>query len=171
FNQTLIKPVSSKLCFNINNVFNHSFLLTSVHRPILYEIMEAIYNKESLLLIGDTGVGKTALVDYISKLFNKKLHVFVFSEQSEASDLIGNYYPFNMSVKTNELLNKFQNFVTNYFAMYTNTKELNLFFLKLKIMISEKKYSTCLRTCYQFVKYVMTTVQNCTESFNLKAVK
>ncbi|CRH03807.1 dynein-related AAA-type ATPase, putative [Plasmodium relictum] len=168
FNETL-KNEYPKINFNFDKIYNYSFLLTSVHKSIIYEIIEGVYNKESILLIGDTGVGKTALIDYISKIFEKKLHVFVFSEQSEASDLIGNYYPFNINVKANELFEKLKRLTSK--MKYICKKELNLFYLKLRIILSEKKYITFLNTCYNYVKYIMENFKKNTKLFDMKIIK
>ncbi|SBS89388.1 dynein-related AAA-type ATPase, putative, partial [Plasmodium malariae] len=159
-----------KVVFNYEKISNYSFILTSVHKSILYEIIEGVYNKESILLIGDTGVGKTALVDYISKIFETKLHVFVFSEQSEASDLIGNYYPFNISVKTNELFEEFKK-LNHKISCYIHEKELDVFYIKLSIILSEKKFLTFLNTCYNYVKCVITNFKNNTKLFDMKIIK
>ncbi|CRG95848.1 dynein-related AAA-type ATPase, putative [Plasmodium gallinaceum] len=168
FNETL-KNKYPKINVNFDKIYNYSFLLTSVHKSIIYEIIEGIYNKESVLLIGDTGVGKTALIDYISKIFEKKLHVFVFSEQSESSDLIGNYYPFNISAKTNELFEELKSL--NSKLSYICKKELSLFYLKLRIILSEKKYITFLNTCYNYVKYVIENIKKNAKIFDMKTIK
>ncbi|SBT44952.1 dynein-related AAA-type ATPase, putative [Plasmodium ovale wallikeri] len=169
FNETM-KGRYRKLSLNMKRLFSSSFLLTSVHKSILYDIIEGVYNKESILLVGDTGVGKTALVDYISKLFGKKLHVFVFSEQSEASDLVGNYYPFNISVKTNELFKEMKR-LNCKIGSYILEKELGLFYIKLRIQLSEKKYITFLNTCRNFANLVMNSFQNNTKLYDMKIIK
>ncbi|GAW82891.1 dynein-related AAA-type ATPase [Plasmodium gonderi] len=169
FNETL-KKKNQKISLNFHKIDNYSFFLTSVHKSILYEIIEGVYNKESILLIGDTGVGKTALIDYISKIFEKKLHVFVFSEQSEASDLIGNYYPFNISVKTNELFEELK-CLNSKISDYLCPKELHIFYLKLRIILSEKKFITFLNTCHNFAKCLIDNFENDTTIFDMHIVK
>ncbi|VTZ66448.1 dynein-related AAA-type ATPase, putative [Plasmodium chabaudi chabaudi] len=169
FNITL-KSKYKKISLDFDKIYNHSFLLTSVHKSIIYEIIEGVHNKESILLLGDTGVGKTALIDYISNIFDKKLHVFVFSEQSESSDLIGNYYPFNINVKTNEIFSDLKKLISKINS-YLTEKEVNLFFLKLRILLTEKKYITFLNTCYNFISTVIDVFQNDTQIFDMKIVK
>ncbi|ETB59795.1 hypothetical protein YYC_03183 [Plasmodium yoelii 17X] len=169
FNITL-KNKYKKISLDFNKIYNHSFLLTSVHKSIIYEIIEGVHNKESILLLGDTGVGKTALIDYISNVFGKKLHVFVFSEQSESSDLIGNYYPFNINVKTNEIFSDLKKLISKINS-YLSEKEVNLFCLKLRILLTEKKYTTFLNTCYNFISTIIDIFQNDSQIFDMKIVK
>ncbi|ANQ06647.1 Uncharacterized protein PCOAH_00007910 [Plasmodium coatneyi] len=169
FNETL-RNEKGKISLQCEKITNQSFLLTSVHKSILYEIIEGVHNKESILLIGDTGVGKTALVDYVAKIFGKKLLVFVFSEQSEASDLIGNYYPFNISVKTNELFEELKN-LNFQVGKHLCPKELDMLYLKLKILLSEKKFITFLNTCHNFAKCLVEKFENDTSIFDMRVVK
>ncbi|KJP89006.1 hypothetical protein AK88_01298 [Plasmodium fragile] len=169
FNETLRKE-KGKICLHCEKITNPSFLLTSVHKSILYEIIEGVHNKESILLIGDTGVGKTALVDYVAKIFRKKLLVFVFSEQSEASDLIGHYYPFNISVKTNELFEELK-ILNSQLGKQLCPKELDMLYLKLKIVLSEKKFITFLNTCRNFAKCLVEKFENDTSIFDMSVVK
>ncbi|KMZ78504.1 hypothetical protein PVIIG_01281 [Plasmodium vivax India VII] len=169
FNETLRRE-KGKISLQCENITSHSFLLTSVHKSILCEIIEGVHNRESILLIGDTGVGKTALVDYVAKIFRKKLLVFVFSEQSEASDLIGNYYPFNISVKANELFEEMKN-LNAQIGSHLCAKELDVLYLKLKIVLSEKKFITFLNTCHNFAKWLVRKFENDTSIFDMRVVK
>ncbi|KAI5949928.1 hypothetical protein KGF54_005406 [Candida jiufengensis] len=50
---------------------------------------------EPLLLVGETGTGKTTIVQQIAKILHKTLTVINVSQQTEAGDLLGGYKPIN----------------------------------------------------------------------------
>eukprot|EP00371_Babesia_bovis_P002713 XP_001611360.1 ATPase associated with various cellular activities (AAA) family protein [Babesia bovis T2Bo] len=70
---------------------------TSVHLKVLHQLMSCYLYNEPVLLVGETGTGKTAIVQQFAKLTGNVLKVYVFSDQSEAEDLIGGFYPDNMA--------------------------------------------------------------------------
>ncbi|ORM41180.1 Midasin [Babesia sp. Xinjiang] len=70
---------------------------TSVHLKVLNQLMSCYLCNEPVLLVGETGTGKTAIVQHFAKITDNTLKVYVFSEQSEAEDLIGGFYPDNIS--------------------------------------------------------------------------
>ena len=70
-----------------------SFTLTSVHLRMLQKIARGIQNGEGILVVGDTGVGKTTTVQFLSKELGVEMHVYNFSDQTEGSDLIGGLKP------------------------------------------------------------------------------
>lgn len=49
----------------------------------------SIHLHEHVLLIGETGTGKTTIVQHLSHVFGKKLIVLNMSQQSDSSDLLG----------------------------------------------------------------------------------
>jgi midasin len=63
---------------------------------ILERISSAVKNKEPLLLVGETGTGKTTSVQQLASLMGKRLVPFNLSQQSEGSDLLGGFKPVNI---------------------------------------------------------------------------
>ncbi|QIX00355.1 hypothetical protein AMS68_005872 [Peltaster fructicola] len=63
---------------------------------MMERIAAAVANRESLLLVGETGVGKTTSVQYLAGQLGKRLIAFNLSQQSEAGDLLGGFKPVNM---------------------------------------------------------------------------
>ncbi|GIX62214.1 midasin, putative [Babesia caballi] len=70
---------------------------TRVHLKVLHQMMSCYLCNEPVLLVGETGTGKTAIVQHFAKLTGNTLKVYVFSEQSEAEDLIGSFFPDNIA--------------------------------------------------------------------------
>lgn len=48
---------------------------------------------EPVLMVGETGTGKTAAVGYLAELLGKRLTALNLSNQTEAGDLIGGFRP------------------------------------------------------------------------------
>ncbi|CDR96456.1 ATPase associated with various cellular activities (AAA) family protein, putative [Babesia bigemina] len=70
---------------------------TRVHMKVLHQLMSCYLCNEPVLLVGETGTGKTAIIQHFAKVAGKTLKVYVFSEQSEADDLLGSFFPDNIA--------------------------------------------------------------------------
>ena len=56
-------------------------------------ILAAVASSEPLLLVGETGIGKTTLIQHLAGAVGQKLTVINLSQQSETSDLLGGLKP------------------------------------------------------------------------------
>lgn len=56
---------------------------------LLEVIAGAVKNDEPVLLIGETGVGKTSSIQYLAKVLHQKMVVVNLNRQSDSSDLLG----------------------------------------------------------------------------------
>ena len=70
-----------------------SFTLTSVHLRTMQRVGRGISHSEGILVVGDTGVGKTTTIQFLANQLGVKMHVYNFSDQTEGSDLIGGLKP------------------------------------------------------------------------------
>ncbi|TID14681.1 hypothetical protein E6O75_ATG08827 [Venturia nashicola] len=70
---------------------------TSPHTLRLIEkLASALDNQEPMLLVGETGIGKTTCVQYLAERLGRKLVSFNLSQQSESGDLLGGFKPVNV---------------------------------------------------------------------------
>ena len=70
---------------------------TNAHTLRLLErIASAVAEKEPLLLVGETGTGKTTSLQYFANQLGKKVVAFNLSQQSESGDLLGGFKPVNI---------------------------------------------------------------------------
>lgn len=56
---------------------------------LMERILQCIKMNEPVLLVGETGVGKSAIVQAVAAFCNATLHVVNLSQHSDAADLIG----------------------------------------------------------------------------------
>ncbi len=70
-----------------------SFAQTGSSMRLMERLSAAIQMQESILLVGETGVGKTTVIQEIAKLSDKRFAVVNLSQQTDSSDLIGGFRP------------------------------------------------------------------------------
>jgi midasin len=67
---------------------------TTVHaKRLLEQISVAVKHREPLLLVGETGIGKTTVVQQLAESLGHQLVAVNLSQQSEAGDLLGGFKP------------------------------------------------------------------------------
>ena len=69
------------------------FVHTGHSARLLEQLTTCLQMKESALLIGETGTGKTAMVQHIASHVGAKLIVLNLSQQTDSSDLLGGFKP------------------------------------------------------------------------------
>lgn len=74
---------------------NTSFARTNHSLRLMEQIGVAVQMTEPVLLVGETGTGKTTVVQQVAKQMNKSLTVINVSQQTETGDLLGGYKPVN----------------------------------------------------------------------------
>ncbi|KAK9461137.1 uncharacterized protein V1516DRAFT_664297 [Lipomyces oligophaga] len=62
-------------------------------RRIFLLVNEAIKNREPVLLVGETGCGKTSVCQVLAEIYGKSLHIVNAHQNTEASDIIGAQRP------------------------------------------------------------------------------
>ncbi|KAJ8120619.1 hypothetical protein ONZ43_g2717 [Nemania bipapillata] len=71
------------------------FANTNHARRLLEQIAIAVKLQEPVLLVGETGIGKTTVVQQLADTLGHKLVAVNLSQQSEVGDLIGGFKPVN----------------------------------------------------------------------------
>jgi len=74
-------------------VQSEDFVFTSTTLRLVEQVSVALEHHESVLLVGETGTGKTTAVQELAKLRGKRLHVFNLNQNTDSSDLLGGFKP------------------------------------------------------------------------------
>ncbi|KAJ9609057.1 AAA ATPase midasin [Cladophialophora chaetospira] len=98
------------------------FALTSTARRTLDRIAASAESSEPCLLVGETGVGKTTMVQHIANLVGQTLTVVNLSQQSEAGDLLGGLKPVTTRSLVLPVLEKFNALFDDTFSAKRNEK-------------------------------------------------
>ncbi|KAK3357586.1 hypothetical protein B0T25DRAFT_604507 [Lasiosphaeria hispida] len=69
------------------------FATTTHAKRLLEQIAVAVQHREPLLLVGETGVGKTTVIQQLADSLGRQLIAINLSQQSEAGDLLGGFKP------------------------------------------------------------------------------
>lgn len=101
---------------------NTDFARTKHSKRLMEQIGMAIEMVDPVLLVGETGTGKTTVVQEVAKMMNKKLTVINVSQQTESGDLLGGYKPVNAKTVAIPLQEIFENLFLATFSQKKNAK-------------------------------------------------
>ncbi|CAA7023541.1 unnamed protein product [Microthlaspi erraticum] len=83
------------------------FVETRTSTRLLEKIARSVEYNEPVLLVGETGTGKTTLVQNLAQWIGQKLTVLNLSQQSDIVDLLGGFKPIDASLMCRMLYNEF----------------------------------------------------------------
>lgn len=102
------------------------FAPTTHARRLLEQIAVAVDSKEPVLLVGETGIGKTTVVQQLSDSLGHKLVAVNLSQQSEVGDLLGGFKPINVRNLAVPLKEEFEDlFASTGISQQKNQKYLD----------------------------------------------
>lgn len=116
----LIKVASDKALFA--NKKGSSFARTNHSLRLMEQIGVSIDMAEPVLLVGETGTGKTTVVQQMAKLMNKNITVINVSQQTESGDLLGGFKPVNTKTVAIPIQETFENLFLATFSKKKNEK-------------------------------------------------
>lgn len=97
-----------------------SFATTNHALRLMEQISVAVQMTEPVLLVGETGTGKTTVVQHLCRLLNKTLTVINVSQQTETGDLLGGYKPVNSKTIAIPIQEKFESLFAATFSLKKN---------------------------------------------------
>ena len=98
------------------------FATTTHAKRLLEQIATAVKLREPVLLVGETGIGKTAVIQQIAESLGHKLIAVNLSQQSEVADLLGGFKPVNIRSLALPLKEEFEDL---FAAMRISESETN----------------------------------------------
>lgn len=102
----------------------NEFFFTRPSACLLERIAVCLALKEPVLLVGETGTGKTSCVQYLARSTGNKLTVINMNQQSESADLLGGYKPVNLKLLISPVREEFEILFRTFFAIEPNKKYL-----------------------------------------------
>ncbi|XP_018570303.1 midasin [Anoplophora glabripennis] len=101
------------------------FSFTRPTSILLERIMCCINLNEPVLLVGETGTGKTSSVQYLAHTIGQKLVVINMNQQSDSADLLGGFKPVDLKFIVAPIRREFERIFCNYFQVEPNKKYLS----------------------------------------------
>ncbi|GES99488.1 midasin [Rhizophagus clarus] len=100
------------------------FAVTGHALKLLEQIAVCVHLCEPVLLVGETGTGKTTVVQHLAKIMHQNLVVVNLSQQSDSSDLLGGFKPVDAKILANPLKDEFDKLFEKTFSIRRNVRFL-----------------------------------------------
>ena len=125
------------------------------HAAILLEaVARAVTNNEPVLLVGETGVGKTTSVQFLAEKTGRRLKVVNMNQQSDSADLLGGFKPVSLSRSLLKLRELFTEVFCQTFSSGNNIKFLG----HLDSCFNESRWSDALQLMTHTMKAALKKV-------------
>lgn len=134
-------------------VKDSSFVLTPKVNLMIEKILGGIKFSENVLLIGETGSGKTTVVQHLAKMFGKKLTVFNVSHSTDSTDLFGGHRPVNDEVTFRHEVDELQAFIAEFFDLAKNIDFIN----HLRNLIKDNKFEVFSKCMVQACRKILSS--------------
>ncbi|KAF2736187.1 midasin [Polyplosphaeria fusca] len=105
---------------------NSPFSTNGYTLRLLEKIAVAVNRQEPLLLVGETGTGKTTCIQYLAEQLGRRMVAFNLSQQSESGDLLGGYKPVNVRSLVIPLKDEFDELFESTFSRKKNVRFLEM---------------------------------------------
>lgn len=116
-NNILNSHLSSGSCSN--------FFDTNQSLRLMESISVCIALNEPILLVGETGVGKTVIIQRLASMSGNHLVVQNMSLQTDSTDLLGGYRPIEIRQSARKMYETFIEMFVSTFSRHQNTEFLN----------------------------------------------
>ncbi|QHS74848.1 AAA family ATPase midasin [Saccharomyces paradoxus] len=114
--------LKEKLNIQKKSVNSTSFAFTNHSLRLMEQISVCMQMTEPVLLVGETGTGKTTVVQQLAKMLAKTLTVINVSQQTETGDLLGGYKPVNSKTVAVPIQETFETLFNATFSLKKNEK-------------------------------------------------
>ncbi|PWN31683.1 uncharacterized protein FA14DRAFT_162613 [Meira miltonrushii] len=101
-----------------------SFAMTGSAARLLERIVACVAMNEPTLLVGETGTGKTTVVQQLAAMMQKPLVALNLSQQTESADLLGGFKPLDPKLPAMDLHNDWLDLFQRTFSLRRNARYL-----------------------------------------------
>ncbi|BET00740.1 ATPase family associated with various cellular activities (AAA) [Nesidiocoris tenuis] len=124
------------------------FALTRESCCLLERLAICLTLNEPVLLVGETGTGKTTTIQLLAKHTRHQLVVINMNQQSDSSDLLGGFKPVDVRQTIQPLREEFESLFRSLFNVQTNQKFLE----NISVCVSKRMWNTLLKMMSQSQK-------------------
>ncbi|KAJ8918423.1 hypothetical protein NQ315_008120 [Exocentrus adspersus] len=117
--RAVLKRENNQFCQRVK------FSFTRPASVLLERIMCCVSLNEPVLLVGETGTGKTSSVQYLAHTIGQKLIVINMNQQSDSADLLGGFKPVDLKFIVAPIRREFERIFCDYFKVEPNKKYLS----------------------------------------------
>ena len=96
------------------------FAYTNHAKRLVEQLAVAVQHREPLLLVGETGTGKTTIVQHLADMLHHRLVVVNVSQQTESSDLLGGFKPVDPRTVAVQIKDSFEGLFERTFSVRRN---------------------------------------------------
>jgi len=121
------------------NITDFAPTFTSLHH--MESVARSIYMKEPVLLVGETGTGKTTLVQFIASAVGANLSVINMHHQSDTLDILGGFKPVDLHKLLLPLREKFIDAFRKTFSQKANASAIE----KIHTSFEQKQWTSFLK--------------------------
>ncbi|KAL2312008.1 Midasin [Schizosaccharomyces pombe] len=145
---------SLKKLSTIRSCSTNSYAFTSSSLGLLEQLAAGVQTNEPLLLVGETGTGKTTTIQLLAGLLGQKVTVINMSQQTESSDMLGGYKPINASTLGLPLHERFIDIFEQTFSSKKNAKFISM----ASTSARRFRWKTCLKIWKEACKLSKTVL-------------
>ncbi|CAO1630303.1 unnamed protein product [Sympodiomycopsis kandeliae] len=105
---------------------SRNFAMTKPASLLLEQLAASTALAEPVLLVGETGTGKTTTVQHLASLLGRPMTALNLSQQTEASDILGSFKPLEPRIPATELHNTWSDLFERSFSAKRNPRFVEL---------------------------------------------
>ncbi|RLN63377.1 hypothetical protein BBP00_00004192 [Phytophthora kernoviae] len=133
-----------------------SVVMTGHVLRLLEKLAAIVATCEPALLIGETGCGKTTVIQHMAAAMGQRLIVQNLNIQSDSSDLVGGFKPVEIHLLARPLYIDFVDLFTTTFSQKSNTAFLNV----VRIALEHKDWKKLVKGMRKAVQMAAAKLQN-----------
>ncbi|KAM8954164.1 midasin [Pelodytes ibericus] len=131
-----------------------TFAATRPSSMLIEQLAVCVNKGEPVLLVGETGTGKTSTVQYLSHIAGQRLRIVNMNQQSDTADLLGGYKPVDHRLIWLPLREGFE----DLFAQTFSRKQNITFLGHIQTCYRQKRWQDLLKLMQHVLKSAMSKI-------------
>ncbi|XP_076466261.1 midasin-like [Babylonia areolata] len=133
---SVVLPCKQENVVTFSSKSKATFSFTRPSVCLLEKVAACVKRNEPVLLVGETGTGKTSSVQFLAQTLGHKLHVINLNQQSDSVDLLGGFKPVDMKFLMMPLREEFEKLFCKTFSRRQNVE----FFRHMQNCFTQKRW-------------------------------